>query len=174
MLTQYIEMKERPSIIERIIDEEITFDRREGMSNEEYRGLYLSVGEPFGWFDRVMMRDEELRGILDDEANEVFVMEKDGEIIGYTEIDRHDPSDVEIVFLAIRQKFFSRGFGRCLLELALRECWKEDTKRIWLHTCDWDHERALPMYLARGFVKYDERIVLQKVPDDFDVGSMKR
>ena len=31
-------------------------------------------------------------------------------------------------------------------------------QRLWLHTCDLDGPRALPLYQRAGFVAYDQRI----------------
>jgi GNAT superfamily N-acetyltransferase len=165
VLTYYLEMTERPVIIPEDPPEGLTITKVDNISLKGYRDLYVSVGGPYRWYDRVLMEDMELQTIINEPGTEIHVLRIDGEPSGYFEIDRKDPSDVEIVFLGIVQQHIGKGMGKYLLGRCLSIAWKENTVRVWLHTCEWDHERALPMYIKAGFTLFKKGYHDQKVPD---------
>jgi GNAT superfamily N-acetyltransferase len=77
-----------------------------------------------------------------------------GQSAGYFELQRHDDSSVEIAYFGLIPEFMGRGLGGWMLGRAVEEAWAFGGKRVWLHTCTLDSERALPNYLARGFLPY--------------------
>ena len=172
VLTHYLEMNKEPTLDLEPPMEGVVFERVKKISVEEYRSVYISVGNPYGWFDRVLMEDGELERILDDPGTEVYILKVLGEIAGYCEIDRREGEDVEISFLALRKEFQGKHLGWYLLNRALGEAWKENTVRVWLHTCEWDHKAAIPMYLKAGFRIYSRDYHDQKVPYDFDISML--
>ncbi len=168
VLTSYLEIKERPVIDPEDPPVDLTITKAVNISLKEYRDLYVSIGGPYGWFDRVLMDDEELLSIIKDHCTEIYFIRIDGEPSGFFEIDRKDPEDVEIVFLGFVQKHIGKGYGKYLLGRCLSKVWRKETKRVWLHTCEWDHERALPMYEKAGFSLFKKDYHDQKVPEDHD------
>ena len=44
---------------------------------------------------------------------------------------------------------------------------RELTRRLWLHTCDYDHSAALAVYLRAGFEVFDEHLGLEAYPNDY-------
>lgn len=173
VLTHYLEMYERPDFIDlEPPQEDLSFERVKDISVEDYRSIYTAVGGPYGWFDRVLMEDEDLEKILRDKGTEIFILKVKDEVAGYCEIDRREGEDVEIAFLALKKKFHRKHIGRYLLNRALNEAWSEETIRVWLHTCEWDHEAAIPMYKNAGFRIYSRDYHDQKVPDDFEISML--
>lgn len=125
---------------------------------DAYRALYRAVGEHWLWWERLALTDADLAAILDDPRVEVRMLRVDGEIAGYSEIDRRaDDGSVEIAFLGLKPAFTSRGLGRALLAQTLLAAWKQGARRVWLHTCNHDHPGALGLYRSAGF-----RIVRRK------------
>ena len=81
---------------------------------------------------------------------------------GYFELARQDDGAVEIVYFGLTPEFIGLGLGGPLLAAAVREAWGMGAKRVWLHTCTLDSERALPNYIARGFEPYKtERLAVE-------------
>ena len=166
VLTTYLEMKKRPDQdLEPPIDG-TSLERMKDLTVEDYRKLYRSVGEPYNWIDRIIMDDIELRNIIESNDSEIYLFKVDEEIHGYLEIDRKDPAEVEIVYIGLIQRFHGKGLGSFLLNRCLGLAWREETQRVWLHTCEWDHEGSIPMYRKAGFSIYKEEYHQQKVPDD--------
>jgi GNAT superfamily N-acetyltransferase len=131
-----------------------------------YRFLYAAVGEPWTWTVRRWLSDAELRAILDDPRVEVNVLWADGVPTGYVELDRREPPDVEIAYFGLMPEFIGRGLGAYLLDWAIRHAWRARPRRLWLHTCDLDHPRALAFYQKLGFSIYDRRTTEAVLPPD--------
>ena len=77
----------------------------------------------------------------------------DGASAGYFELQRQD-GGVEIVYFGLSPSFIGQGIGGWLLGRAVEEAWAMGARRVWLHTCTLDSERALPNYKARGFREF--------------------
>jgi GNAT superfamily N-acetyltransferase len=125
-----------------------------------YRYLYGAVGGQYTWVDRTRWSDERLAAYLADPGTRVWLLQFDGCPAGYYELRRDDDGDVEIAYFGLVPEYLGRGLGKHLLTAAVRSAWAYDPRprRVWLHTCTLDAPQALPNYVARGFVKYDERL----------------
>jgi GNAT superfamily N-acetyltransferase len=122
-----------------------------------YRFLYAAVGESWTWTERRWLSDAELAAILNDPRVEVNVLWVDGVPAGYAELDRRAPPDVELAYFGLTPEFISQGLGGYLLDWAIHHAWRARPRRLWLHTCDLDHPRALAFYQKLGFRIYDRR-----------------
>ena len=122
-----------------------------------YRYLYRAVGADWHWLDRIAMDDERLAEILGNPAVEVHLLTESGEPRGYGEIDRSDVRSAKITYFGLMPEAIGRGLGRWFLEQITARAWRTGPDRVWLHTCDLDHPRALANYAAAGFEIYDER-----------------
>jgi GNAT superfamily N-acetyltransferase len=122
-----------------------------------YRYLYAAVGEPWTWAVRRWLSDPELAAILNDPRVEVNVLWAGGVPAGYAELDRRAPADVELAYFGLMPEFIGQGLGAYLLDWAIHHAWRGRPRRLWLHTCDLDHPRALGFYQRLGFRIYDRR-----------------
>lgn len=129
-----------------------------------YRYLYDAVGGPWTWTARRLLSEQQLARILADPRVEVHVLWVDGVPAGYVELDRTRPSDVEIAYFGLIPDFLGRGLGRYLLDWAVVHAWRSCPRRLWVHTCDLDHPRALGVYERAGFQVYQRRRERVAVP----------
>ena len=51
-------------------------------------------------------------------------------------------------------EFTGRGLGGYLLTDAVERAWASGARRVWLHTCSFDHPFAIQNYLGRGFTVF--------------------
>jgi GNAT superfamily N-acetyltransferase len=114
---------------------------------------------------RRLLPDEELERILADPAVEVNVMWVAGVPAGYAELDRRRPPEVELAYFGLLPEFIGRGLGRWLLDWTVHHAWRRRPRRLWVHTCDLDHPRALAVYQNAGFRVYDERTEQLELPE---------
>jgi GNAT superfamily N-acetyltransferase len=135
-------------------DASARIERRSPCPVPLYRRLYRDVGEQWYWHDRLEWSDEELATYLASPNVAVWELLVKGESAGYFELLRHDDGSVEIAYFGLTPQFIGKGLGGPLLTRAVDEAWAMDAKRVWLHTCTLDSERALPNYKARGFREY--------------------
>ncbi len=121
-----------------------------------YRYLYNCVGEPWLWYMRRKIDDEALCAIIHDENVEVYVLYVSGVPAGYVELDRRSNNEVELAYFGLLPEFIGRGLGSYLLDWALSQAWCTQPERVWVHTCNLDHPKALEIYQRAGFVSYKQ------------------
>ena len=131
-----------------------------------YRRLYREVGSAFHWVDRLVMPEKELQAIIHDDRVDVFVLTAADEPVGYSELDRREPGEIELAYFGLFPMAIGQGLGKYFLDYTLRAAWLHQPQRVWVHTCDLDHHAALPNYLKAGFEIYDEVLVDQMIPSD--------
>lgn len=122
-----------------------------------YRFLYDGVGASWAWFERKALSDEQLAAIIGDPLVEVHVLRVDGTPAGYAELDRRRAGEVELAYFGLMPQFIGQGLGRFLLDCAIDRAWSPGLRRLWVHTCDLDHPRALAVYQKAGFRIYAQR-----------------
>jgi GNAT superfamily N-acetyltransferase len=130
---------------------------------DRYRTLYRRVGEPWLWFSRVVMPDQELADILDDPKVEAYALHDGKDDIGLLELDFRHGNEVELAFLGLIPGEIGRGAGRFLMTEAIRRAFAQPIDRFFVHTCSLDHPAALTFYIRSGFTPYRRAI---EVADD--------
>lgn len=134
---------------------EITIARLHDPDPALYRYCYRTVGAAFHWRDRLDWSEADILRHLADPAVSVYVARHGHTIAGYYELRRvEQDASVEIAYFGLVPDWIGRGLGRHLLSCAVRDAWRLDPRRVWLHTCTLDHPHALANYVARGFVPY--------------------
>ncbi len=128
-----------------------------------YRSLYDAVGKEFHWLSRRKMTDEALGVILADPLNEMHVLHVDGAAAGFTELDRRQPGEIELVQFGLTRDFIGQGLGKWFLQWTLDKAWSYGPQRFWLHTCTLDHPAALPNYTKAGFVLYNQETIRREL-----------
>jgi GNAT superfamily N-acetyltransferase len=129
-----------------------------------YRSLYREIGEPWLWFSRLRMSDEELRTIVHDPGVDVFALSHMGSDSGLLEFDRRQMPDIEVAFFGVVPSLVGKAAGPALLEHCLPLAWRHQPQRVWLHTCTLDHPNALSFYRKAGFVPYKRAIEIADDP----------
>lgn len=120
-----------------------------------YRYLYAAVGGTWKWLDRARWSDQQLLRELRRPELELWVLYHAGTPAGYCELI-HTPGEVNVSYFGLMPEFLGKGLGRLWLGWTLHQAWRDDPKRVWLHTCDLDHPAALPLYQKLGLRPYKE------------------
>ena len=124
-----------------------------------YRFLYNAVGEEYNWISRRDLSNEELAAILHDPGNEVHVLHVDGSPVGFAELNRRLPDEVELVQFGLMPEFIGQGLGTWFLNWTIDTVWNYGPKRFWLHTCTLDHPAAVHTYKKAGFCQFKEEVI---------------
>jgi GNAT superfamily N-acetyltransferase len=119
-------------------------------STEWFRDIYRRVGEDRLWFSAAMMSDAQLAAELTAPETLILALERGGSAIGIAEL-RFGTGDVEVVTFGVVPEAVGIGAAGMLMDVALSEAARSGTRRVWLHTCSFDHPAAIPFYLKRGF-----------------------
>ena len=128
-----------------------------------YRDLYRRVGEEWLWFSRIRSSDDNLAARLHHPDVETHALVADGGDEGLLELDFREPDACEIGMFGVTAKLVGSGVGHWLMHRALELAWSRPIRRLWLHTCTFDHPAALPFYQRAGFRPFRRQI---EVADD--------
>jgi len=127
------------------------------------RFLNDAVGGPWNWVDRKRLSDQELGVIVHDPNVETHVLYADGTPAGFAELDRRTAGQIELAYFGLMPEFLGQGLGKYFLSWVVDRSWSYHPQRLWVHTCDLDHEAALSVYQKGGFEIYDEEVIDQAV-----------
>ncbi len=122
-----------------------------------YRFLYNNVGARWLWYERRTMDDGTLEAIIQNPEVEIYVLHVHGVPAGFGELDLRKKPDIKLAYFGLMPEFIGRGFGRYLLRWTVDQAWMRHPKRLWTHTCNFDHPRVLGLYQRMGFVAYRQK-----------------
>lgn len=168
-----LEMTERPPL-RPLPGGELRLERWEAPALEKYRLLYRRVGEPWLWFSRLVMADEELAAIIHNPDVMIWaVTDRRGIEVGILELDFREAGQCELAFFGLIPALNGKGHGRWLMAMALQAAWaRKGVERLWVHTCTLDAPGALGFYIKSGFKPYQRQ--LETFPDPRLTGHLPR
>ena len=117
-----------------------------------YRHLYGTVGAPYLWWLRRSLDDAAITSILADPAVSIHVLYMDGQPAGFFELDRRSSPAINLSYFGLMPHVTGQGLGTPFLQSAVRAAQAMGARAVTVNTCTADHPRALPGYLATGFV----------------------
>lgn len=151
MVVTYLQTFEPPARAEIRAPEGVSLRRWSEVTRAAYLDLFRAIGTPWLWYGRLQKTPAEVQAILDDPNEEIFVVEREGRIVGLLELAIQPAGDVEIGYFGLVPGETGRGIGSWLMDTAQRIAWaKAETRRLWLHTCTADDPAALGFYQKMG------------------------
>jgi GNAT superfamily N-acetyltransferase len=167
----YLEMRQRPAQPPAPVPDGWTLQPING-DLPRYRDLFRRVGEPWLWFSRAVMADEELAEILDHPEIEAYALHDGTGDVGLLELDFRFDGEAELAFLGLVPGFTGQGAGRFLMNEAIGRAFARPIRRFFVHTCTLDSPGALPFYVRSGFAPY--RLALEVADDPRLLGLLPR
>lgn len=170
----FLEMTSRPTAPPRpmpVTGAPLSLVRLHNPTVSYYRYIQHTVGDPWLWYDRRKMSDEQIAAIILDDAVEIYVLSEGGVPAGFVELDFRDmPEEADIAYFGLMPDFIGKGLGPYLLDWAIRTAWDRDPapRRLTVNTCTLDHPSALGGYQKAGFTPYARE--QNKVPDPRALG----
>ena len=158
-----LQMFERPPVRDGNTEATWVLSKVESFDLDAYRNLFRRVGEDWLWFSRLQLSDNELKSLLADPARRHYVFTERGRDAGVLELDFCTQGECELSFFGLMPHMIGRGAGRWMMNRALDIAWSRPIRRLWVHTCTFDHPGALDFYVRTGFVPYRRQI---EVADD--------
>ena len=113
--------------------------------------FYKNVGKKHKWIDRLIWTENQWIDYVSSENVKTYVFKYKNDLVGFFELISHtEKKEVEIAYFGLLEEFQNKKLGSYLLSKAIQKSFKENTNRVWVHTCSLDHKNALNNYLARG------------------------
>ena len=123
--------------------------------------FYKNIGKSHHWVDRLVWSEKQWLGYVSDKKVKTYVLKDKDELAGYFELILHtDKNEVEIAYLGLLEEYQNKKLGSYLLSAAIKNSFKENPKRVWVHTCSLDHKNALNNYIARGMKVFKTETVV--------------
>jgi GNAT superfamily N-acetyltransferase len=142
----------------------LSLRRIEAPTVAEYRVLFRRIGEPWLWFSRLIIADDQLAAIIEHPEVELFaVIDGTGRDVGMLELDFREDGECELAFVGLIPDLAGQGHGRWLLAEALNRAWHSGVSRVHVHTCTLDHPAALAAYRRAGFTPFKRAV--ERFPD---------
>lgn len=159
-----LEMTARPELRPAHGAEAFTLERMGASDTERFRALFREIGRDIMWFSRLIMPEEQLAAIIGHDSVECFALVQGGRDIGLLELDFREAGQCELSFFGVVPSAVGGGAGRFLMNEALRRGWDRPISRMWVHTCSFDHPKALPFYQRSGFRPYQVMVEVHRDP----------
>ena len=146
-----------------VLEPDWALDKVDSIDPDAYRALFRRIGEDWLWFSRLGLSDGELRGLLAAPSRELYLFRERERDAGLVELDFGAEGECELAFFGLVPHMIGQGAGRWMMNRALEVAWSRPIRRLWVHTCTFDHPGALDFYVRTGFVPYRRQI---EVADD--------
>jgi hypothetical protein len=122
--------------------------------------FYKNVGKKHRWIDRLVWSEKEWIKYSSNPKLETYILKILDELAGYFELIYHpDLQEIEIAYLGLLEEYHYKKLGGYLLTSAVKKSFEKKIKRVWVHTCTFDHKNALNNYLARGMKIYKKETI---------------
>jgi ribosomal protein S18 acetylase RimI-like enzyme len=113
--------------------------------------FYKNIGKNHEWIDRLIWTEEQWIDYLSSERVKTYVLKFKNDLVGFFELIHNlENQEIEIAYFGILEEYQNKKLGSFLLSEAIKVSFKNNIKRVWVHTCSLDHKNALNNYLARG------------------------
>ena len=123
--------------------------------------FYKNIGKYHHWIDRLIWSEKHWLDYVSDKKVKTYVLKEKDELAGYFELILHfDKKEVEIAYLGLLEEYQNKKLGSYLLSAAIKNSFKQNPKRVWVHTCSLDHKNALNNYIARGMKVFKTETVV--------------
>ncbi|MEU8185413.1 GNAT family N-acetyltransferase [Micromonospora sp. NPDC049044] len=118
------------------------------------------VGAPYGWRSASRTDDEWQELLRCHPLRQYWFLTLNDEAVGVANMEPQRDGDVEITTFGLLPEYVGKGLGGHALTLTIRQAWdtaavgSPAVRRVWLHTCSFDHPNALRNYQRRGLTVY--------------------
>ena len=115
-------------------NDDVLIVKENKISINEYKEIYKSVGSKYNWIGRLKINETELLKIIHNNSVEIYLMKKNKKKIGFLEIDYRSSNEIKIVHLGIIENYIGKGYGKRLLNFAIKRAKKIGIKPLILQT----------------------------------------
>ena len=152
ILRQYLEIKSLEDIKETIKPENSYLVELIDSSDFQLnKFFYKQIGKKYNWIDRLVWTDKNWIDYISNKNLLTFALKKKKDLAGYFELIIHSNNEVEIAYFGLLEEYFGKKLGGHLLTEALKKAFNVvGVKRVWCHTCSYDHKHGIKNYLSRG------------------------
>ena len=120
--------------------------------------FYKNIGKNHNWVDRLVWNEKEWIEYTTSEKVKTYVLKKNEDLVGYFELNIHQ-EETEIAYFGLLEEYHYKKLGSYLLSIAIKKSFFNNPKRVWVHTCSFDHKNALQNYISRGMKVFKKETI---------------
>ena len=122
--------------------------------------FYKNIGKKHKWIDRLVWTETQWINYVSNKNVKTFIFKNKEDLVGFFELIFHpEKREIEIAYFGLLEEYQNKKLGSYLLSEAIKRSFEYSIKRVWLHTCSFDHKNALSNYVARGMKIFKTEIV---------------
>jgi GNAT superfamily N-acetyltransferase len=163
--TYFLEMRSAPTDAPLSCPEGAQIVAAPDLSPRDYLDLYHGVGEPWLWYERSELSEDELRKLIGNAGVSIYLLKQGGVTAGFCELQTTPPQQTQLLYFGLMPPFIGAGLGSYFLDWTVRRAFESKIDRLWVHTCSLDHPRALSAYEKAGFSQYRKESGWVKIPE---------
>ena len=133
---------------------DMRLERLAGGDAARFAGLYRAIGEAWLWAVHLTKTPEQIARLLNSTSGQTLIAAGPQGDIGLLQLEWDGDGSAEITYFGVVASAIGKGVGRWLMEEAIARAFARPIRRLWLHTCNFDHPKALSFYQAAGFKIY--------------------
>ena len=130
----WLKYKDNIVLEDQAANDDILIIKENKIPINEYKAIYKSVGSKYNWIGRLKINETELLKIIHNNSVEIYLMKKNEKTIGFLEIDYRSSNEIKIVHLGIIENYIGKGYGKRLLNFAIKRAKKIGIKPLILQT----------------------------------------
>ncbi len=122
--------------------------------------FYKTIGKKHKWIDRLSWSEEKWINYVSSDHVKTYVFKFKDDLVGFFELIFHlEKNETEIAYFGILEEYQNKKLGSFLLSEAIKKSFKNNSNRVWVHTCSLDHKNALNNYVSRGMKIFKTEIL---------------
>ena len=126
-----------------------SLDLSEPINFQLNKFFYKNIGKKHKWTDRLVWTESQWIDYVSNLKVETYIFKHRNNLVGFFELIFHkEKKEVEIAYFGILEEFQNKKLGSYLLSEAIKKSFKNNTNRVWVHTCSLDHKNALNNYVS--------------------------
>ena len=132
-------------------DQKLTLKQLNSPDIELNKFFYKRIGKNHRWIDRLAWDNLKWMAYLQNNNVKTYVLKLNKDLVGYFEVIEDTlTKNSEIAYFGLLNEYIGRKYGGYLLSEAIKICFRNNSSRVWVHTCTLDHKNALNNYIRRG------------------------
>ncbi len=141
-------------------DLNLTIEKVSPPNIEISKFFYKNIGKNHRWIDRLVWDNLKWTSYLENKNVHTYILKLKDDLVGYFEtVNDYSSKSSEIAYFGILDNYIGKKIGGFFLSEAIKICFDQHTKRVWVHTCTLDHNNALTNYKKRGMKIFKEESI---------------
>lgn len=151
------------SIIQLTVEDAAALQAISQETFQDTLGAY-NLDEDMNWYMGHELRKERLQEQLQNANSFFYFLKKDDQIVGYLKLNINAAQSVdqgagalEVERIYVRKAYKRLGYGRQLMDYAIKRAYQLDKKVVWLGVWEYNHA-AQKFYAALGFSEFADHL----------------